>query len=787
MASERSRDSAGATTRPTRQRALAAVVGVLGALALVTPLRAAMWPETRVGGLLIAGALLEIFHGFRRSDADAQRSAWFSGGVSLLMGILLVNAPALTGRALALFLAAWFAIDGLRSLATAFRSPGDARRRAVLAAPGIVNIALALGIALMGSHAVAWTVSIAGAVRLFATASNMLAATTLTKREAGGTALSDLGFEDRADLGAVAEQVEREEAARAAIDRGWIAALLAILFAVHLGRMGTDRTLLSLVSPAVALMGDIVIAWIAAFALLLPAYLVFRKLTRGIEHRAWAWTLAPRAEGPGPWARRVVRGWLLQRFRFSVRLRASRYSLGVGLRHGLQVGLPVAAILAATIPVWGMSWYFDTENWAAGMWNSWAESRTDEWREAMVNRVDAAEREAGRPAPDFTLSPPGIEGDFSFIVIGDTGEGDASQHSLRDQLLRSAWQDEVKFVVLSSDVVYPVGAMRDYETKFWLPFKGVEKPVYAIPGNHDWYDALEAFAATFFEPEAARLAMQARADAEHKLTSTTDARIDELIRQAAELRGQYRVPTGFQEAPFFQIQTGRFALIAVDTGVVKGVDPAELAWLRSALDAARGKFTMVVLGHPLYAGGVYQAEDNEAFTAIHRLLQEHEVQLVMAGDTHDLEYYVEPPGEGGGTGAVHIVNGGGGAYMSFGTALAWPASPATAQWAFYPTTAQVTDKLDRKTPAWKWPAWLWTRGFGGWPFSAEGLAGIFDYNVAPFFQSFIVVRVEPSANRVRLWPLGVHGRLTWADIQTSPGLRPAGVPPNAPVEWTIPF
>ena len=46
--------------------------------------------------------------------------------------------------------------------------------------------------------------------------------------------------------------------------------------------------------------------------------------------------------------------------------------------------------------------------------------------------------------------------------------------------------------------------MRDYEAKFWLPFKGVTKPVYAIPGNHDWYDALEGFNATFLEPDAAR-------------------------------------------------------------------------------------------------------------------------------------------------------------------------------------------------------------------------------------------------------------------------------------------
>ena len=61
----------------------------------------------------------------------------------------------------------------------------------------------------------------------------------------------------------------------------------------------------------------------------------------------------------------------------------------------------------------------------------------------------------------------------------------------------------MRFVVISSDVVYPNGSMTDYEAKFWLPFKGVTKPVYAIPGNHDWYDALEAFAATFLEADAA--------------------------------------------------------------------------------------------------------------------------------------------------------------------------------------------------------------------------------------------------------------------------------------------
>ena len=322
-------------------------------------------------------------------------------------------------------------------------------------------------------------------------------------------------------------------------------------------------------------------------------------------------------------------------------MRAARYSIRAALGQALQHGLPLAAVIAATVPVWGMSWYFDTENWAAGMWNSWAESRTDTWRAAMVRAVLADDPIRGQPAA-LRRPAAGIDdtGDFSFIVIGDTGEGDASQHILRDQLLSVANHPDVRFVVISSDVVYPVGSMKDYEAKFWLPFKGVTKPVYAIPGNHDWYDALEAFAATFLEPGAAHAAMRARVESDLRLTSTTDARIDELIGQAGWLRQQYGVPTGFQRAPFFEIQTDRFALICVDTGS-RQAGRRRSRWpgcgRRSIAPAANS--TMAVLGHPFYAGGNAQTDGYDDFAELKRLLLEHDVAIVMAGDTHDLEYY----------------------------------------------------------------------------------------------------------------------------------------------------
>jgi hypothetical protein len=758
---------------------LAALVVLLAALAAVAPLLGGPATPTVVGLALLAGACLEFAHGVRRSTAEGRRAAWIGGAITLAMGVLVLQAGDLVGRAILFLLAGWFGVDAVRYTMGRAAGSGPALRDRVR--PALGNGLLAVLLLLVRGPAVRWAIGAAGAFRLVGTAWNIATVPAYTHADTGDTVAEDLDLADSPALADVARRLATEEQGRAGIDRGWIAAFVVTLFGIHLGRMGLDRSALGVLSPLVAVVGDLAVALLIAFGLVVPARLLARRVSRGLERRAWAWCLDGR--GPGR-VRALVQAWLERRLRFAVRLRAARYSLPAALSRGLQIGLPAAAFVAATFPVFGMSWFFDTENWAASLWNRWAETRTDTWREAMVAAVSDHEPRAGAEA--FAVSPPGVADgvDFAFIVIGDTGEGDASQHILRDQLLAVARREDVRFIVVSSDVIYPVGAMKDYETKFWLPFKGSGKPVYAIPGNHDWFDALEAFAATFMTEDAARRTMRARIEVDNRLTTTTDRWIDRLIAQAGQLRRQYGVPTGFQRAPFFQLQTRDFALLAVDTGVIRRVGPAQHAWLQGALAAARGKFTMAILGHPLYAGGLYRAEGDEEFLALHRLLRAQGVAVVMAGDTHDLEYYVERA-DGGRGSITHLVNGGGGAYLSFGTALDWPAAPATAEWAFYPTTAQVTGKIRATLPAWKTPFWWWTQYLGAWPYSVEWLSAAFDVNVAPFYQSFVEVRVEPSSGRVRLRPYGVDGRLRWTDLQASPELRPAGAAPEDPVEWSL--
>ena len=738
----------------------------------------------RLGVLLIIAALLELTHGFRRLRVVDQRAAWKSAAVSLLLGLALYSAGWLAVEALRWFLAIWFALDGFREIgtwATQRKTNPDAAGSAIVA----VTWFLVAGIILwLGDQWLTWMIAASVALRIFNTARTMYVAPLvspelLTNEELTSGLLADPKIRD------MAVTVVAEETSRAAADRSWIFAFLMTLLAIHLGRMGLDRTSLGLVSPGFAVLGDAFVALLLAFTILIPSLLATGKILQLLEGRIWRWSLQ---EGHGFFAapRLILRWLLMMRLRQAIRLRLARCSYAAALSRGLQMGLPLSAILAATTPVWGMSWYFDTENWAAGIWNSWAEQRTDDWRMAMAQALPLS------PTTDDQLplevQPDGIvdSEDFSFIIIGDPGEGDASQHSLRSQLLDVSRQPAVKFVVISSDVVYPSGAMKDYEARFWLPFMGVTKPVYAIPGNHDWYDALEGFAATFFEPEAARTAMRARVDADNHITSTTDSHIEQLIAEATRLQTLYQVPVQRQKLPYFQFQTDTFALFAVDTGVARQIDPAQQAWLEEGLEAAAGKTKMVLLGHPFFAGGQDQTDGIENFEAIKELLTRYEVDIIMGGDTHDLEYYLEHQKNASGEERLvrHFVNGGGGAYLSFGTSLDWPKSPVTEEWAIYPSRQQVVSKIDATAPFWKRPAWFWTRQFGGWPFSAEWLSAAFDSNQAPFFQSFLEIKVEPSQQRLRLIPWGVNGRLKYSDLQRSSLMTQ---PANDEIEWIVPL
>jgi uncharacterized membrane protein HdeD (DUF308 family) len=782
---------------------IALCVLALGLAAPFVPLLVGPPAPFALGLILLACGVLQILGTYTIPNRPATHVAT---AVSLIIvGLLLISASKLVFTAMAALIGITWVLDGLGKCVAAARH-NVKRSRAALLFDGGVNLLIGLAIAIQWPVAGDWSVYPLVGLRLLAAGWSLL----LGREQEGPEVEADethsyLALPPLPAIDRVRKQVLDAEVQRYPADTYWILVLLVIFFAVHMGRLEAEWTLVGLISPAVAVAGDIVYAMGIAYLLVLPVQLLWRGLTLPLERRAWQ-NLPGGTSDAQRLRARFARRWLFGRMRLSIHLSDIRRSPALALRRGLQVGLPPTAVLIAVAPLLGVSWYFNTETWATGAWERWAEHRADGWREGMSAAVGRAYSGDGDAAPAgdslFRVVPADIaeSEDFSFIVIGDTGEGDASQHVLRDQYLRAGQRDDVKFLVVSSDVIYPQGAMRDYEAKFYLPFKGFEKPIYAIPGNHDWYDALEAFAANFFEPRAARAAINARRRADLHLTTTTDARVERMIAQAESLRNVYGVRNGTQRAPFFEIQTPHFALIAVDTGIRKTIDPPQLAWLRDALLRSQGKFIMVLAGHPLYAGGHYAAEPGSQFAEFHQLLRDSGARLVMAGDTHDLEFYLErfnrasspdgpeaAPAPAEGHPILHVVNGGGGAYLSIGTALGWPDTPALPDYGFYPRADAIRSKLDAEVPLWKRPLWWWTRDLNAWPSSPEMLASAFASNIAPFFQSFIEVRVEPRAGRVRLLPYGASGRLRWRELDVKGAFAPGGPGSDEFVEISLPL
>jgi hypothetical protein len=157
----------------------------------------------------------------------------------------------------------------------------------------------------------------------------------------------------------------------------------------------------------------------------------------------------------------------------------------------------------------------------------------------------------------------------------------------------------------------------------------------------------------------------------------------------------------------------------------------------------------------------------------------------MAGDTHAFEYYLQDSDRGSGKPPTHFfMNGGGGAYLSIGGALAWPEDPEVAAWTYYPNSGAIRSKLDDETPLWKRPFWEWIKRFGAWPISIETLSGMFDFNNAPFYQSFLEVRVERSANRVVFALHGTNGPVRWRDMEIGRA-KASGGGPDDPVEFVV--
>lgn len=114
------------------------------------------------------------------------------------------------------------------------------------------------------------------------------------------------------------------------------------------------------------------------------------------------------------------------------------------------------------------------------------------------------------PEPSFAETEIGEDG-LWFDYMADTGDGYVTTHAMASLLSRETLvvgDEELprgSFLVLGGDAVYPVASREAYERRLKLPFDIASRDVsasspphiYAIPGNHDWYDGLISFTRLF--------------------------------------------------------------------------------------------------------------------------------------------------------------------------------------------------------------------------------------------------------------------------------------------------
>ncbi len=286
----------------------------------------------------------------------------------------------------------------------------------------------------------------------------------------------------------------------------------------------------------------------------------------------------------------------------------------------------------------------------------------------------AAQRVAGH-TPDEALRVDGR----SFLIVGDPGEIDASQFAVIPPLLGIHEKHGSDFLVVLSDVIYPAGDINDYGSGFYEAFERYDKPIYAVPGNHDWYDGLNGFMWHFCGAEALppteyRSSSYSAGERAAKLLwrSSSRPKRDDLQFHRSPW-GEAWSPR--QPGPYWAMDLGSAVrLIAIDTGITGGLDREQGAWLLRM--AAGPKPKVLLTGKPLWVNGEHHPgkiawgehkPPHARMLTVDDVVRErsHNFRAVIGGDVHNYQRLTVDVDDAKGRRQIeYVVTGGGGAYMS---------------------------------------------------------------------------------------------------------------------------
>jgi hypothetical protein len=247
---------------------------------------------------------------------------------------------------------------------------------------------------------------------------------------------------------------------------------------------------------------------------------------------------------------------------------------------------------------------------------------------------------AGEPS----AQPSGSAEELWLDYVADLGDGFDATYSvaylLAQPALTPAGHDgplpRAQVVVMGGDQVYPTADGQQYEDRFKGPYRaalpepppdGPQPTLYALPGNHDWYDGLTAFLRLF-----------ARTDAGHI--------------------GGWR--TRQQRSYFVLKLPQRWWLFAIDIQFGAYLDEPQLRYFRQiAAMVQPGDKVILCPPTPTWVESTHSVTAYETIDFFVRKLLAPtgaDVRVMIAGDLHHYARYTGP-------GRELITCGGGGAYL----------------------------------------------------------------------------------------------------------------------------
>lgn len=296
----------------------------------------------------------------------------------------------------------------------------------------------------------------------------------------------------------------------------------------------------------------------------------------------------------------------------------------------------------------------------------WFGDPTDDQRREWLRRLDAYARDAGVAPPprDRIVTRFADRAAVSVGLLGDPGEGDASQYAVVPVFARVAGDTDL--AVVCSDVVYPAGGVAAYADRFYRAYADHPGPIYALPGNHDWYDGLTGFMTAFCDapPDAGAppLGGSGVGAALRRLLWRRAPRA--TAEQVADMRWYRDAESqqAGQPGPYCAIDAGPVRLVLIDTGLDGHIDAEQGEWLREVSRGDRPK--ILLTGRPIYSYGRLQRSPITGGGDVNEIVTDprHHYVAAIGGDDHNYQRY--PVALRDGRTIQYVVAGGSGAYLS---------------------------------------------------------------------------------------------------------------------------